>query len=104
MDEHFQEYCLIFVFFCNFFYRPSEPDCPDNSEYTICGTACPRTCDDVANPRGIYDGCTRQCVLGCQCMEGYVLSGHRCVPEEQCGCRDENGYYHQVNCISQNAV
>ncbi|XP_035664614.1 snaclec trimecetin subunit beta-like, partial [Branchiostoma floridae] len=33
-------------------------------------------------------------VEGCQCDHGFVRSGQQCVPEEQCGCTDDEGRYY----------
>ncbi|KHJ43086.1 trypsin Inhibitor like cysteine rich domain protein [Trichuris suis] len=57
--------------------------CGPNKRFTTCGTACPRTCDDVRHPDP-YKACTMQCMVGCECEQGYVLSGEQCVPESQC--------------------
>jgi hypothetical protein len=46
--------------------------------YRVCGSACPPTCD---NPHPI---CTQQCVHGCQCPIGTVLSGERCISLMKC--------------------
>merc|ERR1712183_807422 len=32
---------------------------------------------------------------GCECDEGYLWSGYKCVKEEVCGCRAPDGVYHQ---------
>ncbi|XP_011166052.2 chymotrypsin inhibitor [Solenopsis invicta] len=54
--------------------------CALNEEWTTCGTACPQTCDSLPN-----QPCTMQCVIGCQCREGYVLNSSRqCVPPSEC--------------------
>ncbi|XP_078472604.1 IgGFc-binding protein-like isoform X10 [Lampetra planeri] len=71
--------------FCPF---PCEP----GSHYESCAPPCPATCSN-ANPPG---GCNQQCAEGCVCDDGFVLSGDKCVPTEQCGCLDNNGHYHQI--------
>ncbi|XP_019636987.1 PREDICTED: SCO-spondin-like [Branchiostoma belcheri] len=64
--------------------------CPDNSVYSTCTSICPATC---ANPN---PDCDPGCVEGCQCKTGFLLSGLECVPEAECGCTDENGFYHML--------
>lgn len=41
--------------------------CGQNEEYTMCGTACPLTCEKPE-----VGPCTLQCVIGCQCKKGYL--------------------------------
>ncbi|OJI87264.1 hypothetical protein ASPTUDRAFT_40422 [Aspergillus tubingensis CBS 134.48] len=54
--------------------------CPLNSAYTTCGSACPETCTS-----GTEDDCILTCVIGCQCIEGFVLSNvGECIPQSQC--------------------
>lgn len=56
-------------------------ECPgENEEYEECGTACPLTCENHANP----PPCTLQCVPGCQCEKGYVRKSESCVKPEEC--------------------
>nr|XP_042897682.1 actinia tenebrosa protease inhibitors-like [Parasteatoda tepidariorum] len=56
-------------------------DCPANSHYTTCGTACPLTCENYLNPPKI---CILVCKIGCKCDEGYVLKDGSCVLPEHC--------------------
>ncbi|XP_066289172.1 IgGFc-binding protein-like [Branchiostoma lanceolatum] len=67
-------------------------ECPENSAYSSCTSACPATCTTPDAP----DSCSRGCVEGCECAEGFVLSGLDCVPQEQCGCTDDEGRYYVV--------
>uniref|UniRef100_A0A8D2JKL2 VWFD domain-containing protein n=1 Tax=Varanus komodoensis TaxID=61221 RepID=A0A8D2JKL2_VARKO len=68
----------------------SELTCPANSHYVLCGSPCPDSCTQQAEP----DGCHPfPCVEGCQCDPGFVLSGIDCVPPEQCGCSYRGRYY-----------
>ncbi|XP_076864065.1 IgGFc-binding protein-like [Brachyhypopomus gauderio] len=62
--------------------------CPANSHYELCGTSCPATCPSLSFPFL----CTQHCQEGCQCNNGLVLSGDRCVPPTGCGCLHEGRY------------
>uniref|UniRef100_A0A3Q0SKX9 VWFD domain-containing protein n=1 Tax=Amphilophus citrinellus TaxID=61819 RepID=A0A3Q0SKX9_AMPCI len=89
--------CSFFCLFCVFFpflafYVPflmTVDFCPTNTHYEICAIACPATCQSLTPPQG----CKAQCVEGCSCDEGYILSGDVCVPFSQCGCIYNNRYY-----------
>ncbi|XP_076869232.1 IgGFc-binding protein isoform X2 [Brachyhypopomus gauderio] len=63
--------------------------CPENSHYEICGTACAASCADRDAP----SNCKQPCTESCQCNYGFVLSGDKCVPVNQCGCVYEGRYY-----------
>ncbi|KAF7242411.1 IgGFc-binding protein [Varanus komodoensis] len=65
------------------------PDCPANSHYKVCASDCPMTCRSLFNPVL----CTAKCREGCECNEGFVLSGDQCVPISQCGCVHQGFYY-----------
>ncbi|XP_011166051.2 chymotrypsin inhibitor-like [Solenopsis invicta] len=57
-----------------------EGQCALNEEWTNCGTACPQTCDSPP-----VQACTANCVVGCQCREGYVLNNSgQCVLLSEC--------------------
>ncbi|KAM9852278.1 IgGFc-binding protein-like isoform 2-T2 [Aulostomus maculatus] len=63
-------------------------ECPANSHYELCGSACPASCGPQP------EVCHKACVEGCVCDQGYVLSGKQCVDKERgCGC-NHNGYYY----------
>ncbi|XP_012528607.2 chymotrypsin inhibitor [Monomorium pharaonis] len=54
--------------------------CGLNQEYTTCGSACPPSCNSPPN-----QACTLQCVVGCQCKDGFLLnSSGQCVPPSAC--------------------
>ncbi|XP_078046665.1 chymotrypsin inhibitor-like isoform X1 [Augochlora pura] len=54
--------------------------CQKNAEWTMCGTACPKTC---ARPNP--EICPEYCLPGCACVQGYVLNDNReCVTLEMC--------------------
>ncbi|CAK8674590.1 unnamed protein product [Clavelina lepadiformis] len=64
----------------------TEITCPPNSAYSNCMSRCPATCAEST--------CTdRTCVEGCECNEGYVLSGDECVLKSECGCTRGARYY-----------
>ncbi|XP_069920547.1 zonadhesin isoform X2 [Oryctolagus cuniculus] len=68
--------------------------CPPNSSYSPCGSPCPGTCLSLNHPKDCP--ITLPCVEGCECQNGYILSGTSCVPLNQCGCTDSEGSYHLV--------
>ncbi|XP_017786984.1 PREDICTED: alpha-tectorin-like [Nicrophorus vespilloides] len=56
--------------------------CPEFSEY-VCGTKCPKSCDNLH----IMIKCISGCDYGCFCKEGYVFDKNgsdKCVPTESC--------------------
>ncbi|XP_074795133.1 IgGFc-binding protein-like [Natator depressus] len=65
--------------------------CQASRYYDFCGPACPATCANLSAPLL----CTKPCVAGCFCREGYVLDAGVCVPVSQCGCTLK-GQYHQL--------
>ncbi|XP_016101336.1 uncharacterized protein [Sinocyclocheilus grahami] len=68
-----------------------DPSCPANSHYVVCGTSCPASCPSLSFPFQ----CALQCQEGCQCNDGNVLNGDRCVPPVGCGCY-HSGRYRQA--------
>nr|XP_021001043.2 papilin isoform X2 [Parasteatoda tepidariorum] len=57
-------------------------ECPENSKFVLCGTACPLTCDNFRNPP---TECNRICYSGCECDEGYVRAENgSCILPENC--------------------
>ncbi|XP_066462520.1 IgGFc-binding protein-like [Eleutherodactylus coqui] len=63
--------------------------CPLNSRYNVCATGCPSTCFSLS----LSTNCDATCSEGCECEQGYVLSGADCVPLSQCGCIYNFQYY-----------
>ncbi|XP_069768935.1 IgGFc-binding protein-like, partial [Narcine bancroftii] len=63
--------------------------CPPHSHYEACGPGCRPTCGEALDP----DECELPCAEGCQCDEGYALSGQRCVALVDCGCLHTGRYY-----------
>ncbi|XP_048735098.2 IgGFc-binding protein-like [Ostrea edulis] len=63
--------------------------CPENSVYNPAIVGCPRTCTD---PEG-KSKCDTVPQEGCECADGYVLSGEKCVLEDECGCFYNDQYF-----------
>uniref|UniRef100_A0A7N4P0N7 VWFD domain-containing protein n=1 Tax=Sarcophilus harrisii TaxID=9305 RepID=A0A7N4P0N7_SARHA len=65
--------------------------CGPNSHYELCVPACPPSCPGPAPA----PPCSGKCSEGCQCDDGFILSGSVCVAREGgCGCW-ANGTYHE---------
>lgn len=64
-------------------------NCPRNSHYSDCASPCQPSCPFPEKPQI----CTKNCVEGCVCNSGYVLSAGVCVPAKTCGCSYEGRYY-----------
>lgn len=92
---------------------PPVPKCPAHEVFRPCGTACPATC---ANPHP-SPVCTKNCVIGCFCQEGYLRNANGvCVPAANCDapkveekpeskCASDREFYveecgSQVDCMS----
>lgn len=61
--------------------EPQQPKCPQNEIFRSCGSACPATCENP-HPSPI---CTRQCIVGCFCQEGYLRHKNgACVQAASC--------------------
>uniref|UniRef100_A0A8C5R253 VWFD domain-containing protein n=1 Tax=Leptobrachium leishanense TaxID=445787 RepID=A0A8C5R253_9ANUR len=63
--------------------------CPKNSHYELCGNGCPTTCYGLSAPVR----CIAQCKEGCYCDNGFILSGHKCLPISDCGCVYQERYF-----------
>ncbi|XP_065775388.1 LOW QUALITY PROTEIN: zonadhesin [Muntiacus reevesi] len=66
--------------------------CPPNSRYTLCAKLCPDTCHSTFSGMA----CQNRCVEGCECNQGFVLSGLQCVPQSECGCLDPTAGYFKI--------
>ncbi|XP_076814750.1 IgGFc-binding protein-like [Clavelina lepadiformis] len=78
------------VDFCDWRSRISMPMlCPKNSRYNRCMSGCPDTCVN----RDASKYCPEACVEGCECNEGFIMSGDECTRSDQCGCQSEGRYY-----------
>lgn len=62
---------------------------PDNSHYEHCGNVCHATCATGLPP----PGCKRPCQEGWVCDDHFLLSKHKCVPLDECGCMHHGKYY-----------
>ncbi|OWF54870.1 Zonadhesin [Mizuhopecten yessoensis] len=63
--------------------------CSSNMVYSYSVSGCPATCLDQ-DPDS--SACHVPPTEGCQCKEGFVLSGDTCVHKSQCGCSSSLGY------------
>ncbi|XP_064495645.1 IgGFc-binding protein-like [Pseudopipra pipra] len=63
--------------------------CPPRSQYQLCARTCARTCAGVSAP----PPCSGRCFEGCQCSEGLLFDGARCVPPGNCGCFHQGRYF-----------
>ncbi|KAK3525341.1 hypothetical protein QTP86_030053, partial [Hemibagrus guttatus] len=66
------------------FLKCPTPNCPANSHFESC--ACPATCENPTPSAA----CKANCVEACTCDDGYLWSGNKCVPKNQCGCVYKN--------------
>jgi len=87
-------------------HPPPVMECEDNEIFSSCGSACYPTCKNRNRNRV----CTRQCIIGCFCKEGYLRNEQGvCVRSETCGdvkpldktpifapiCKDSNEAFQQ---------
>ncbi|KAM6428800.1 IgGFc-binding protein-like isoform 2-T4 [Liasis olivaceus] len=62
--------------------------CPGNSHYELCTRSCDLTCAGLSSPTQ----CTKECFEGCQCNDGYVSDGEKCISIDNCGCVHDGRY------------
>ncbi|KAG7190299.1 hypothetical protein KM043_006415 [Ampulex compressa] len=68
------------VFAATVMSSPPVKKCGKNEIWNSCGTACEPSCK---NPKP--EICTKQCVIGCQCANGFLRNkNNRCV--KPCDC------------------
>ncbi|CAK8686976.1 unnamed protein product [Clavelina lepadiformis] len=67
--------------------------CPANSHYSLCTPSCSATCATSH----MTSSCDKPCLEGCECDEGFMLSGTSCVPKEECGCLYQGDDYYLAN-------
>ncbi|XP_074936282.1 IgGFc-binding protein-like, partial [Phalacrocorax aristotelis] len=63
--------------------------CPPNSHYELCTHTCEHTCASLS----AITECTSKCFEGCQCNEGFLFNGDKCVPMDSCGCLHHGRYF-----------
>ncbi|NWW78947.1 FCGBP protein, partial [Climacteris rufus] len=66
----------------SFPFFPFPFTCPPRSHYQLCARTCEHTCAGVLAP----PPCSGRCFEGCQCADGLLFDGARCVPPGTCGC------------------
>ncbi|XP_070412209.1 MAM and LDL-receptor class A domain-containing protein 1 isoform X2 [Nothobranchius furzeri] len=71
------------------------PSCAENSHYTTCIPKCSPTCAFMHGPPNC--NVNKTCTAGCACNDGSVQKGKYCVPIQECGCVDRNGFKHNFN-------
>ncbi|XP_074510552.1 IgGFc-binding protein-like [Sebastes fasciatus] len=68
--------------------------CPAGSHYELCSSSCDSTCFSLQRS----ESCP-VCQEGCQCDDGLMSDGVRCVPVEKCGCEVEGQYYRSATSV-----
>ncbi|ETN85917.1 trypsin Inhibitor like cysteine rich domain protein [Necator americanus] len=62
-----------------------DPVCPANEVFNICASDCEQTCVPMGRP------CTLNCLPPkCQCKDGYVREGGRCIDPKKCPNRKQS--------------
>ena len=75
-------YQILLHLLCSLLTLIAEYSCPDNSTYQPVMSLDISTCQ---NPDALY-GISSGVGEGCQCNEGFVSDGVKCLPREDCGC------------------
>ena len=70
---------------------PTTPSCPQGKVYTKCKSNCEDTCQHMNKTCDPLP--TNACFPGCQCPDGTVFNGTRCVRPAECICYSNGKYY-----------
>ncbi|MBN3317980.1 FCGBP protein, partial [Atractosteus spatula] len=62
--------------------------CPANSHYELCADTCSSACASLVSRAP----CSSRCFEGCECDQGFMADGDRCVSAEACGCVYDGAY------------
>ncbi|XP_070575061.1 mucin-5AC-like [Ptychodera flava] len=81
--------------------EPTAVQCGDNMEFAECKDICPETCANMhLRTTGRCTSNAFECVSGCQCKQGYVLDGDKCVSPVECPCHHGGKSYSTGQTIS----
>ncbi|XP_006822488.2 LOW QUALITY PROTEIN: uncharacterized protein LOC100375545 [Saccoglossus kowalevskii] len=65
-------------------------ECGNHEVYTDCKSVCPATCENMQ----INEGCSSAlCEAGCECANGFVHDGEKCVRPSRCPCHHGGDTY-----------
>lgn len=74
--------------------------CPANSHYEVCANNWALTCPGLTD----IVPATQECTEGCECNDGFLFDGEKCIIEKKCGCFDNGRSYKvKVNMLDANA-
>uniref|UniRef100_A0A0N5CCU6 TIL domain-containing protein n=1 Tax=Strongyloides papillosus TaxID=174720 RepID=A0A0N5CCU6_STREA len=62
---------------------PTTGKCKKNEHFTLCGSACEPRCSNYDKKK---NWCNFQCLIGCQCRNGFVRNDYtnECIPSSEC--------------------
>lgn len=74
----------------------SDIQCPNGTEYRVCGPSCQTSCGALsASP-----DCRDVCIEGCFCPDGTVKDYEgNCVKPDECPCERDGQYYNDGDII-----
>ncbi|XP_036411853.1 zonadhesin [Colossoma macropomum] len=70
--------------------------CGAHSHFNACSSECPATCSMLDAP----ENCGT-CEERCECDDGFLLSGEKCVPADDCGCWVDGQHYEKGETFMQ---